>query len=193
MSAMSITGSPHLAESDTTQSWVQRTLVATMLVVAMVGASLTAWLVLIAPPAVSVTQVGVPVDLSQGTFVVTRTSTTMVPQTQGPPTAAKMAGTVGTDQLQVWVELKSTDSQGMAYSPDQFRLVLEDGAVRTPSGSTLIDGLLPKDSAISAQVWFDDVPALEEAWLEYAADDGAMVRLALVQTSQQPQPSHGHG
>lgn len=172
-----------------------RILVAAVLALAVVGAVLTAVLVVTAPPPEVVTAVGQPVTLPAGSFAVTRAATTMVPMTQGPPTAAKMAGTVGTDRLQVWVTLTATDAAGLAFAPEQFRLVPKGAAPAEPSGSTLGDGVLPRDGAISGQVWFDDVDALDGASLEYTAADGRIVRVDLDGVATLPQPEHApsHG
>lgn len=172
-----------------------RILVTVVLGLALVGAVLTAVLVVTAPPPTVTTEVGAPVDLADGTFTATRTATTMVPATQGPPTAAKMAGTVGTDRLQVWVTLTATDAQGMRFAPEQFRLVAKDAAPAEPSGSTLGDGVLPRDGAISGQVWFDDVGDLDGARVEYTAADGRVVRVDLDGAATDPLPEHAptHG
>lgn len=170
-------------------------LVAVVLGLAMVGGVVTAVQVFTAPPRPLTAAVGSPVDLPGGTFTVNRAATTMVPATQGPPTAAKMAGTVGTDQLQVWVTLTATDAQGMPYSPEQFRLVPKDAEPAVPAGSTLGDGVLPRAGAISGQVWFDDVGALDGAWVEYTAADGRIIRVDLDGATTDPLPEHapGHG
>lgn len=181
--------------SPAVRSLAARALVVIVLALALVGGVVTAVQVFTAPPRPVTAEVGTPVDLDTGTFVVTRAATTMVPATQGPPTAAKMAGTVGTDRLQVWVMLTATDAQGMPFAPEQFRLVPKDVAPAEPSGSTLGDGVLPRNGAISGQVWFDDVGALDGAWVEYTAADGRVVRVDLDGAATDPPPEHApsHG
>ncbi|WP_161965020.1 hypothetical protein [Ornithinimicrobium cerasi] len=137
--------------------------------------------------------IGSPVGTSGGSVVVTRVGTTFVPTTQGPPTAARMAGTEGLDQLQVWVELTATARGGLEYSEGDFRLVTAAGEARTPDGSTLGDGLLPRGGSVSGQVWFDDVPGVSDGWVEYDDPDGRAVRVALTPEEVVPVPAEEDG
>jgi hypothetical protein len=128
--------------------------------------------------------VGTPVATDFGSFTVTRVSTTFVPATQGPPTAAKMMGTTGSDQLQVWVRFVNDDAaEGLRYSPDELRLVTGAAGAQQVSpadGSTLEAGTLPEGSSIDGQVWFD-LENLPEGrrWLLYEGPDGTELRVPL--------------
>lgn len=124
---------------------------------------------------------GDPVSTSFGSAAVTRASLTFVPATQGPPTMAKMSGTEGGDQLQVWVHLVNDDArEGWAYSTRSFALVDSAGHRLRPQGSSLGTATLPHDGAVDGQVWFDVSRGRLGAkrWLELR-DDGGAVRLAL--------------
>lgn len=156
-----------------------RVVLGLVLGLALVGAAFAAMMIATAAPRPVTAQVGSPVTLDRGTILVPRVSTTFVPTTQGAPTMEKMQGTVGTDQLQVWVELVGEDPAGFRYAPDQFRLVVGDAAPRTPDGSTLGEGVLPSEASIWGQIWFDSVASVEDSWLEYAAEDGTLVRIPL--------------
>ena len=168
---------------------------AVVVALAVVGAVLAATLVVTARSRPVAAGLGERVSTSAGTFVVTRAETTFVPSTQGPPTAQKMAGTVGTDQLQVWVELAATSGRDLDYSEGDFRLVEADGTARTPDGSNLAEGRLQPGSSITGQVWFDEVDTLAGSRLEYRSPDGRLVRVPLEQPDDAPAPSRdgGHG
>lgn len=174
-----------------------RLVVAAVVTLALVGAVLAAGLVLSARARPVDAALGERVSTSGGTFVVTRAETTFVPSTQGPPTAAKMAGTVGTEQLQVWVELAAARGDDLPFSEDQFRLVTADGTVRPADGSNLEDGVLQDGGAISAQLWFDEVESVEGGRLEYTAPGGRLVQVPLDAPEDAPAPTrpagHGHG
>ena len=163
-----------------------------VLALAVVGLVVSAILIATTRPPPVAADVGTTVELPGGSFVVTRAATTMVPTTQGPPTAAKMTGTVGTEQLQVWVDLTATGGSGLAYSPDQFRLVRADGTSTAASGSTLVAGVLARDSTISGQVWFDDIESLAGSRLEFTPADGPVIRIAVDGAATTPMTGHGH-
>ncbi len=172
-----------------------RLLAGTTVVLAVVGGLAAAILLLTAPKA---TDIGEAASTPYGTFTVTRATTTFVPATQGPPTAEKMAGTEGTDQLQVWVRLDNAkDRSGVAYGPDQFRLRVEDGQPHQPQGSTLADGVLPRGASISGQLWFDtaDLDRQARTWLEYDGPGGRVVAVEVsgAELAAGNGAGHGHG
>lgn len=140
--------------------------------------------------------VGRPVETGYGSFTVTRASTTFVPATQGPPTMAKMMGTVGANQLQVWLRFVNEEADnGLRYSPGQLRLTVASGPkprTLAPSGSSLTDATLPLGAAIDGQVWFDLRDGDADFTLTYTAPDGEPVEVPL---SAKPAPAseHGHG
>ena len=127
--------------------------------------------------------VGDPVDTEFGSLTVTRVSKTFVPDTQGPPTAAQMAGTNGSDQLQVWVSLNNTDDRtGVSFRPEQFSLVSEKGRPSTQkaAGSTLGEAFLQRGGSIDGQVWFDPPKASGgQRWLLFTPPEGDTVRVSL--------------
>lgn len=168
---------------------------AVVVALALVGAVLAAGIMVSARGRPVDAAVGERVRTSAGAFVVTRAETTFVPSTQGPPTAEKMAGTVGTDQLQVWVELAATGGGELDYAEGDFRLVEADGTARTPDGSNLEEGRLLPGTSITGQVWFDEVDTLAGSRLEYRSPGGRLVRVPLEQPDDAPAPSRdgGHG
>ncbi len=99
--------------------------------------------------------VGEQVRTSFGSVTITRTNLAFVPQTQGVPTMAKMNGTEGTQQLQVWVRLTNTSHDQAAYSWRQFALQDTAGHRLRPQGASLGAATLPAGSSVDAQVWFD--------------------------------------
>ena len=103
----------------------------------------------------TVAVVGEQVTTSFGTLTVTRTNLAFVPQTQGVPTMAKMNGTEGTHQLQVWVRLTNTRRTEAAYSWRQFALQDTAGHRLRPQGASLGAATLPAGSSVDAQVWWD--------------------------------------
>lgn len=149
--------------------------------------------------------VGQPMETSFGVLTVTNVRTTYVPDTQGPPTPAQHNGTVGSDQLQVWVRLVNERAeQGLAYSPAQLRLVTDarSGKGQDPDGSTIKPALLPRGGSIDGQVWFD-LPRLGQSsgtgwFLEFKDPGGDPVRVAIatprsVLSPAGPSPSTGAG
>jgi hypothetical protein len=139
---------------------------------------------------------GEAVDTSFGSLTVTRTRTTFVPSTQGPPTMAKMRGATGTGQLQVWVRLANTEASGdIAYSADDFRLADAQGHRVRPDGSSLAAARLPRGAVVDGQVWFDlpsAAPDGVQRWLEFREPGGRTARIALpVQQATAPAPD-GH-
>jgi hypothetical protein len=141
--------------------------------------------------------VGESVNTGFGSFTVTHVSTTFVPDTQGPPTAAQHVGANGADQLQVWVRLVNTESdRGVRYSPRLFRLVPEaDPAGAEPAaGSTLGSATLRRGSSIDGQVWFDLGGAAAGRYrLEYAAPGAPLVRVELGDLDPTSTPGRDHG
>jgi hypothetical protein len=127
--------------------------------------------------------VGDPVDTEFGSFTVTRVSKTFVPDTQGPPSAAQHAGTNGSDQLQVWVNVRNTDDRtGVTFAPGQFSLVSETGRPKQQeaAGSTLGEAFLQQGGSIDGQVWFDPPKASGgQRWLVFAPPGGDTVRVSL--------------
>ena len=129
---------------------------------------------------------GQAVQTSFGAFTVTNVRTTYVPDTQGPPSAAQHNGTVGSDQLQVWVRLVNERAeQGLAYSPAQLRLVTDAGSGKgqDPDGSSIKPALLPRGGSIDGQVWFDLAKGAQSTgnvwYLEFKDPGGHAVRVAL--------------
>ena len=168
------------------------------LTLAAVGAVLAAVLavnVLTEPDELAV---GSPADTSYGSFTVTRAATTFVPATQGPPTMAKMMGTVGTDQLQVWVRVVNEENaDGVRYGPQQMMLLTggPGGIMEHPiQGSNLEPGVLPMGASVDGQVWFDleGIDPERDHWLEYAAPDGSVLRIPLPDGAVADPPAHGH-
>jgi hypothetical protein len=166
-----------------------RLLVGLNIALALLGVAIAGFLVVRGAPAVMAPEVGMmgrPVETSFGAFTVTSVTTTFVPDTQGPPTAAQHAGTNGTNQLQVSVRLVNENAeQGLAYAPAQLRLVTDgrSGKGQDPDGSSLQATLLPRGGSIDGRVWFD-VPKGSKSsgvgwWLEFKATGGDDVRVAL--------------
>jgi hypothetical protein len=174
-----------------------RTLVWVAVALATLGAVVTAVMLVRAVTAPDPLAVGTPVDTEYGSFTVTRISTTFVPATQGPPTAAKMMGTKGDDQLQVWVRFVNDDApEGLRYSPDDLQLVTGGPAGRAThpaQGSTLEPGSLPQGASIDGQVWFDldDVAPKAPRWLVHTAADGSVIRVPLPLSPRTASPGHG--
>ena len=140
-------------------------------------------------------KLGDRVGTSCGAFTVTRISTTFVPDTQGPPSAAQHAGTNGSSQFQVWVSLETTaGGEGVVFETGQFSLVSETGS-RQPlraSGSSLDKGVLVPGSSIDGQVWFDPQPGSGgQRWLVFTPPDGNAVRVSLGELGQLTTPSPG--
>ena len=166
-------------------------LVALVAVLALVGAGVSVAL-LARSPAQGPPSIGSPVRTSFGTFTVTGASTTFVPDTQGPPSAAQHNAARGSDQLQVWVRLaNSRGERAVPYAPSQFRLVGDTSEPRRPDGSTLTAAALARGTSIDGQVWFDLATGhrpVGAQWLEYADPDGRAIRVPLRQTS--PAPGH---
>jgi hypothetical protein len=175
-----------------------RSLVWAAVALAAAGAVLAVVLVVQALSSDEELAVGTPADTSYGSFTVTRATTTFVPATQGPPTMAKMMGTVGADQLQVWVRFVNNDAaEGVRYDPDQMRLLVGEpgsGDEVPVAGSSLEPGTLPMGAGIDGQVWFDveGVDADLDRWLEYTAPDGTVLQVPLPDKAPVA-PSHGHG
>lgn len=175
--------------------WVLVVLVAAL---AVAGAGLGVVL-LNRPPAQGPAAIGTPVRTAFGTFTVTDASTTFVPDTQGPPSAAQHNGTRGSDQLQVWVRLSSSRAKGpVPYSPSQFRLIGDSARPRGPDGSTLTAAALAPGASIDGQVWFDLTKGHRptgDQWLEYLPPGGRAIRVPLGQAppppAQRPSPSSG--
>jgi hypothetical protein len=154
-SAMEITGSDSRP----------RTRVGSLLVVlvaafAMAGVIVAGWQIregtagASRPPAA----VGETVETDYGSVTITRTRTTVVPDSQGPPTAAQHAGTNGADQLQVWVRFVNTKApNGVRYDPRRFRLLhaANPGHSESIAGSTLAPDRLRAGSSIEGQIWFE--------------------------------------
>jgi len=168
-------------------------LVAGAILLALLGAALATWTVIGARP-VAAAGVGDPVDTGFGTFMVTRVSTTFVPDTQGPPSAAQHAGTNGSDQLQVWVSLANTaGGKGVALSTGQFSLVSETGGQKPlrAAGSSLENGSLEPGGSIDGQVWFDPKPgSTGRRWLVFTPAGGDPVRVLLGNVGVSRSPSH---
>ena len=124
---------------------------------------------------------GERVPTTFGSLVVTRTNVTFVPTTQGVPTMAKMNGTEGTDQLQVWVRLANTSRAPAPHAARQFELLDEAGHRLHPQGSTLGAAPLPRNATIDAQVWFDldGQPKGKTRWLIFRDADGTSTRIVL--------------
>jgi len=149
--------------------------------------------------------VGQPMETSFGALTVTNVRTTYVPDTQGPPSPAQHNGTVGSDQLQVWVRLVNERAeQGLAYSPAQLRLVTDarSGKGQDPDGSTIKPALLPRGGSIDGQVWFDLAKGAQSTgnvfYLEFKDPGGHAVRVALgppqvVSKPATPSPSASGG
>jgi len=183
-------------------------LVAAAVLLAVLGAVLATATVISARGRASA-EIGDRVGTSFGAFTVTRISTTFVPDTQGPPSAAQHAGTNGSSQFQVWVSLETTaGGEGVVFETGQFSLVSETGS-RQPlraSGSSLDKGVLVPGSSIDGQVWFDPQPGSGgQRWLVFTPPDGNAVRVTLGELAQfttpspgssspagSPTPSHGH-
>ena len=142
-------------------------------------------------------RVGQPVETSFGAFTVTSVTTTFVPDTQGPPTAAQHAGTVGSNQLQVHIRLVNDRAErGLSFAPSQLRLLRQAGAGKgqLPDGSSIGSTVLPPRGSIDGQVWFD-LPQAASAgtgwWLEFDAPADSPVRVPLGQ-QQEAAPEQGH-
>ncbi len=185
-----------------------RILVGLTIVLAVVGVAIAGVLLARGAPADSgraESVLGQPVQTSFGAFTVTNVTTTFVPDTQGPPTAAQHNGTNGTDQLQVWVRLVNERAeQGLAYAPAQLRLVTDarSGKGQDPDGSSIKETLLPRGGSIDGQVWFDlpqGAQSTGSVWyLEFQDPGGDALRVALgppqvVPESAAPSPSAGEG
>jgi len=170
-----------------------RILVGLTVALAVLGFALAAVLLARSVAQTDVNVVGQPVETSFGAFTVTSVSTTFVPDTQGPPTAAQHDGTNGSTQLQVWIRLVNNRADsGLAYTPTQLRLIKDprSGSGQDPDGSSLEPALLPRGGIIDGQVWFD-LPkggSLTGAgwWLEFKDPGGDPVRVALNQPKTAP-------
>ena len=133
-----------------------------------------------------------------GSLSVTHARVAFVPDTQGPPTMARMAGRVGTGQLQVWVRLvNDRQPKGYRYSPAQFRLLDARGNRVAPDGSTLQSARLPVGAAVDGQLWFDLPGARPTAgsWVLELASGAGRVRVTVAagpDGSSSPSLRHGH-
>ena len=143
-------------------------------------------------------RVGQPVETSFGAFTVTNVKTTFVPDTQGPPTAAQHNGTVGSNQLQVYIRLVNDRAEhGISFAPSQLRLFTQGGAGtgQLPDGSSIGSTLLPRGGSIDGQVWFDlprTAPTGTGWWLEFNAPLDNPVRVTLDQQQVAPEQGHTH-
>jgi len=143
-------------------------------------------------------RVGQPVETSFGAFTVTNVKTTFVPDTQGPPTAAQHNGTVGSNQLQVYIRLVNDRAErGLSFAPRQLRLFTQGGTGRgqVPDGSSIGSTLLPRGGSIDGQVWFDlpqDASTGTGWWLEFKGPDDNPVRVTLDQQQVAPEQGHSH-
>ena len=143
-------------------------------------------------------RVGQPVETSFGAFTVTNVKTTFVPDTQGPPTAAQHNGTVGSNQLQVYIRLVNDRAEhGLSFAPRQLRLFTQGGTGRgqVPDGSSIGSTLLPRGGSIDGQVWFDLPRAASTGtgwWLEFKGLVDNPVRVTLDQQQGAPEQGHSH-
>lgn len=143
-------------------------------------------------------RVGQPVETSFGAFTVTNVKTTFVPDTQGPPTAAQHNGTVGSNQLQVYIRLINNRAEhGLSFAPNQLRLFTQEGAGtgQLPDGSSIGSTLLPKGGSIDGQVWFDLPRSASTGtgwWLEFNGPLDNPVRVALDRQQVAPEQGHTH-
>ena len=127
-------------------------------------------------------EIGDTVRTSFGSLAVTHARVAFVPDTQGPPTMARMAGRVGTGQLQVWVRLvNDQEPGGHRYSPAQFRLLDTRGHRVAPDGSTLQSARLPEGAAVDGQLWFDlhGAPPAKGSWVLELGHGRDRVRIAV--------------
>jgi len=170
-----------------------RIVTALIVVLAVLGIVVATWSIVGARRG-HVPTVGDRIGTDFGSITVTRVSKTFVPDTQGPPSAAQMAGVNGSDQVQVWVSLKNTDdANGVSFDPSQFTLVSEAGRPRKQpaAGSSLTDSSLERDASIDGQVWFDPPKnSGGQRWLEFTPPSGDVVRVSLgtIDTSTAPSP-----
>jgi hypothetical protein len=159
-----------------------RLVMAVIVLLALIGTVIAGWTIRGAREGTG-PGVGDPVGTDFGSLTVTRVSKTFVPDTQGPPTAAQMAGANGSDQVQVWVSLRNTDdANGVSFAPEQFALVSETGRPRKQqaAGSSLADSSLSRGASIDGQVWFDPPKASGgRRWLEFTPPGGDVVRISL--------------
>ena len=157
--------------------------VAVVTTMAVFGIVVAAWQIQAGPVFSGLAAVGETVDTNFGSFTVTRTSETFVPDTQGPPTAAQHVGANGADQLQVWVRFVNSEAvNGAQYNPERFRLVhaSNPAQVQLIAGSSLTADRLRLGTSIEGQVWFElaGLP-VGRYRLEYAAPGGEVVKVAL--------------
>src|SRR3954453_19392342 len=177
-----------------------RILVGLTVGLAVLGAALTVLLLARGAPAEAGhhVRVGQPVETSFGAFTVTNVETTFVPDTQGPPTAAQHNGTVGSNQLQVYIRLVNDRAEhGLSVAPRQLRLFARGGARRgqLPDGSSIGSTLLPRGGSIDGQVWFDlprDASTGTGWWLEFKTPVDNPLRVTLDQQQVAPEHSHQH-
>jgi hypothetical protein len=143
-------------------------------------------------------RVGQPMETSFGGFTVTNVKTTFVPDTQGPPTAAQHNGTVGSNQLQVYIRLVNDRAEhGLSFAPSQLRLFTQAGSGRgqVPDGSSIGSTLLPRGGSSDWQVWFDlprDASPGTGWWLQFKGPADNPVRVTLDQQHVSPEHSHSH-
>jgi hypothetical protein len=170
-----------------------RIVTALIVLLAVLGIAVATWSIVGARRG-HVPTVGDRIGTDFGSITVTRVSKTFVPDTQGPPSAAQMAGVNGSDQVQVWVSLRNTDeANGVSFDPKQFTLVSETGRPRKQpaAGSSLADSSLQRGASIDGQIWFDPPKASGgQRWLEFTPPSGDVVRVSLgtVDTSTAPSP-----
>ena len=160
-----------------------RLAVAVVTVLAVFGTIVAAWQIQAGPVFSGPASVGEAVDTDYGSFTVTRTNKTFVPDTQGPPTMAQMSGVNGADQLQVWVRFVNTEADnGVRYDPERFRLVhaADPGHTARIAGSNLTPDRLRLGSSIEGLVWFELAGLPTGRYrLEYAAPGDEVVSVAL--------------